>query len=239
MRVAIGVPSNRMQPRPWQDTYILQMLQYTASIGIEVTPQWIAEGYNAAQNRNRILHWAEETGADAALLLDSDVLPPPETIERLAALNAPVASGLYFRQSAPHAPQAYEIWGYTEKDDARGKRPLYRAVMPIPDKPFPCAATGGGCLFVRREVWLELAPMPFQWSYTEELSIGEDLWFSQVVGERFGPIIVHPGVSCRQVVLGHVGRQEFDVAWEARKAELEASGKRIRGYAPNGEEIPA
>lgn len=51
--------------------------------------------------RNTACMHALDLGADYMFFLDSDVVVPPDTIERLIALNMPITSGMYCRRSPP------------------------------------------------------------------------------------------------------------------------------------------
>lgn len=235
MQVAIGIPCGRMEPRGWQETPLLKLMNAANGAGFTVTVPWTQGGVNVAKNRNRLLALAEETGADAMLLLDSDVIPPPHTIEYLAALNAPVASGVYFHHVAPFLPQVYQAVGEPRRVGDREYPRLYPFSY-LPEQPFEAAAVGAGCLFIRREVWLELAPRPFEFLYSDEEDLGEDFTFCWKVGQKFGPIRVHPEVICDHMTLFPVGQRQF----EQGMAELWAkAGKKDLLIDSTGKVVPA
>lgn len=84
-------------------------------------------GVRTDRNRNTILAEFIELGVDGVLWLDSDMVYPPDIIERYLELEKlhgemSIIGALYFKRSAPHSPI-----GYTASDDPR--RP-YRPIMP-------------------------------------------------------------------------------------------------------------
>lgn len=52
--------------------------------------------------RNALCQRALDMGVSHLFFLDSDVIPPPDTILRLLNYNVPIISGVYCRRSPPH-----------------------------------------------------------------------------------------------------------------------------------------
>lgn len=138
---------------------------------------------NAARTRNG--NFFLESGAEYALLLDSDMIWEPKDIVRLRRtareLNAKVVSGLYFgQQHGRIIPIAYAI-----PPEGKTLRPY--ATLPSWDEPFKVDGAGGGCLLVHRDVYEAVAEMTkgttaYLWQediYNPETDtqIGEDLIF--------------------------------------------------------------
>src|SRR5687768_3986736 len=108
MKVMIGIPTGRLEPRPWHEETIFELYRYTLDAGFDVQIPFAMPGCFVDKNRNTLLDMAEHRGQDAILMVDSDTIPPPDAIEKLAALDVPVASGLYFQRQPPFQPHAYQ-----------------------------------------------------------------------------------------------------------------------------------
>lgn len=92
-------------------------------------------------------YWLGETRHPFMLLLDHDMIYPPDTLERLRSHGLPYVSGFYLRRRyAPIAP----VWFYLPP---RGTWPMevYTGV-PERGRLHPLGASGWGCVLVHREV---------------------------------------------------------------------------------------
>ena len=49
-------------------------------------------------SRSQMVQKALESGSEWVMMLDSDVIPPPDAIEKLLSWNLPIVSGLYYRR---------------------------------------------------------------------------------------------------------------------------------------------
>jgi hypothetical protein len=102
---------------------------------------------------------------DAMLIIESDIIPPPDTIHRLVALDADVAYGTYvFRQVTRKTVNVFRRY----KKRARNPGSSLSAETGMDGKPLwieayeqgivDCAGAGFGCVLVKRHV-LEQVPM--------------------------------------------------------------------------------
>lgn len=103
-------------------------------------------------NRTRAIFLAGEW--DALLTVDSDMLPPPDGLKRLVALDCDVAYGLYANRPAPHP------WCAAVRLDDHGWRSL--SAFPAEARaawgqPFAVKGVGFGFTLIRRHV-IEAAP---------------------------------------------------------------------------------
>lgn len=91
--------------------------------------------------------WYGETRHPFALLLDHDMLYPPDTLERLRSHKLPYVSGYYLRRRyAPIAPVWFEY-------GPRGVFPLKPwTVEPERGRLHKLGASGWGCILIHREV---------------------------------------------------------------------------------------
>jgi hypothetical protein len=94
--------------------------------------------------RNRIFRKAQKEGADYLLFVDSDMVFPPDSLQKLIDLNADVATGVYFKRQAPHRPNVYHWTGKTTG--------VHKNYVDIPKEPFKVDSTGGGFLLISKRV---------------------------------------------------------------------------------------
>ncbi len=99
-----------------------------------------------------IERWLNETDYPFALLLDHDMIFPPDTLERLRDHKLPFVSGYYLRRRySPIAPVWFEPfteWPYKPftADPERGKL-------------HPLGASGWGCMLIHREIMEKVRPL--------------------------------------------------------------------------------
>jgi len=123
-------------------------------------------------------------------LLDSDTEPPLDCIERLLALNAPLAGGCY-----PVLMQQGFRWALLNADSDR----LYRLLewLPSQDKPFEVDAGGAGCLLIHRDVFDKVIWPWFRWVETENgRQESEDIFFFRKCNEAGLRVRIDPQVIC-------------------------------------------
>ena len=96
--------------------------------------------------RNAACMKALEIGATHLFFLDSDVIPPPDTVLRLLAHDLPIVSGVYHRRSTPHGVPVMLKDGRWVTDAP--KNSLVEVDL-----------VGAGCLLIRRDVLEKLPPI--------------------------------------------------------------------------------
>ena len=133
-----------------------------------------------------VRHFLAQLEFTHLFFLDSDVEPPLDALERLLALEAPIATGCY-GVGRPH-------WALAEYRE--GHFHLLKA-LPERERPFAVAGCGAGCLLIRREVLEKIAWPWFRWVERPDGSqVGEDIYFSAKANEAGYAIRAHPGVIC-------------------------------------------
>ena len=117
---------------------------------------------------------------DAMLVIESDIIPPRETIEKLAALQADLAYGVY-RFRVTNAVNIFERYPEVNGEPARNpgesltNRPyLLRRAVELGK--IPCSGAGLGCVLIRRKVLekIEFRREKPDWSHC-------DTWFTKDV----------------------------------------------------------
>jgi hypothetical protein len=122
------------------------------------------------------------------LFLDSDTEPPLDCVEKLLALNVPLASGCY-----PVLMPNGLRWALANKDNDGH----YRLLERIENDPFEVDAGGAGCLLIRRDVF-EVIKWPwFQWiNYEDGSQEGEDINFFKKCNQASLRLMAEPTVIC-------------------------------------------
>jgi GT2 family glycosyltransferase len=123
-------------------------------------------------------------------LLDSDTEPPLDCIERLLALDSPLAGGCY-----PVLMMQGLRWALLNEDSNR----LYRLLewLPSKDEPFEVDAGGAGCLLIRRDVFDKVKWPWFKWvEFGDGTQESEDIFFFRKCNEAGLRVRIDPSVIC-------------------------------------------
>jgi hypothetical protein len=123
------------------------------------------------------------------LFIDSDVEPPLDVLDRLLALDSPIASGCY-----PVVLNGLQ-WALALENGGH-----YRLLDQLPSSniPFFVDAAGAGCLLIRRDVF-DLVSWPwFKWVESADGSqAGEDIYFFRKANAAGLRLAVDPTVLCK------------------------------------------
>jgi len=144
MKIDIGIACNKNQPHDWWGRNVPEWLRLAAS-GLVEFEGFLAIGSALTDhNRNHIADHHLDGEADAIWWIDDDVIPPPGTLERLLALDVPIAAGVYFLGKPPCNPCAYQ-----RREDGL-YRPLWNYQR---GEIIEVDSVGMGCTLIRREVY--------------------------------------------------------------------------------------
>lgn len=161
--VVIGMPAVDWL---WTDAFTaICTLMWAHAARTGAPPGLLVEtgGTTIAAKRNAIVRGFLKSPAEWLLWLDSDMVPPPDVIQRLVARNLDVVSALMFRRVAP-----YGIVGrYMGGAQIVGLDPAEPLI--------PAEDLGTGCLLVRRRVF-EAVGDP--WFESNDQGIAEDTNFT-------------------------------------------------------------
>lgn len=108
-------------------------------------------------SRNRLAAMALEIEADYILWLDSDMVFPPDTLDRMLKVmdehpEVDVLSGLYFRRCAPFTPVLFSKLEIGEDGNL-----VFEDQKDLPDELFEIAGCGFGGVLMRTEMLLDMA----------------------------------------------------------------------------------
>jgi hypothetical protein len=150
----------------------------------------IAQGRPTDYIRNGIVSLFLKTDCTHLFFLDADIEPPLDAIERLLALDVPLASGCY-----PVLMQQGLRWTLANKDSDNKYRLIEH--LPSADRPFTVAACGAGCLLIRRDIFDKIKWPWFRWVEREDgTQESEDIFFFRNCNEQGFFVTVDPFVLC-------------------------------------------
>ena len=134
--------------------------------------------------REQFARWFAATESTHALLLEGDVVPPEDVVDRLLAANAPVVTAAYpqwvdDRLSTNVQAVADKTWSDT-----------------VPARLFPVRRCLLGCVLVRREVFTTLAGPWFLATMSAASFVTDDEWFCSAVRRAGMPILCDGTVMC-------------------------------------------
>jgi hypothetical protein len=131
-----------------------------------------------------------DNGYDALLSIESDIIVPPDTIDKLLEAESDIAYGLYIWRHKPRRWSAYKtlnLWGgesysYDQQGDVTSD---WGNIVDV-------AGLGMGCTLIKPNV---LRAMPFR------IHDGEPGWIADEYGEQFetlgiDPFRPHPNLVC-------------------------------------------
>jgi len=130
-------------------------------------------------------------------MIDSDILPPPDIIERLIADDKPVVGGFYRKKEkfpvkkldgSMTVVQRPVVYDYSRFD---GKRHLYNQRVDDGKGIERVDGMGAGCWLIKREVVEAIGESPFSLSES-----GEDLCFCRTVYKAGYEVYVDWNIAC-------------------------------------------
>ena len=144
------------------------------------------------QSRNHIVSHHLAGTSDAIWWIDDDVVPPAGALERLLALDAPIAAGVYYLGKPPCNPVIYQ-----RREDGLYK-PLWDYQV---GEIIGADSVGMGCTLVRREVYerIQEEHVLFQRRRNGTLmpvhrdDVVETRKVAKQIRRRVGKVVKHPG----------------------------------------------
>lgn len=158
------------------------------------TPLRIVEGYFIDRARNAIAQMALDYCCDKVLMVDSDVVVPPNALSHMLESDAPIVLGCYKRKDdSGHV----ELFAKTE--------PRFTELLmwdDLPDCLFEVGGGGFGCALVDVRAFRRLIrPYFVDTEYTDGSNQSEDLFFCERAEMRGLRIEADGRVRCK-----HIGR---------------------------------
>lgn len=145
-----------------------KLIQYSQSIGIDVIPHFCM-GTLIVNQRDQLADMVLEAGSTHALWLDSDMMFPPDTIQRLLNHNKSIVAGNYVTRQYPHKTVAY-----SKLHDWRSY-----LINNTDTDLVEVEAVGMGCMLTDATVLKQMSKPYFQtvWIAETQDHMGEDFYF--------------------------------------------------------------
>jgi hypothetical protein len=197
VRVSICVPSRDTVHAAFAFD-LAKLVQHCQMIGTEVTPHFCI-GTLIVNQRDQLAEMALEAGSTHILWLDSDMMFPPDTVQRLLAHGLPIVAGNYVTRQYPHKTVAYrELHDWCSYVINDGKQDLIKV-----------AAVGMGCMLVHTDVIKQMVRPRFQtmWIPDTQDHMGEDFYFCQQANRLDHDIWIDDALSRE---LQHLGTVSFN-----------------------------
>ena len=137
--------------------------------------------------------------------VDSDVVPPPNTLQKLLAHDLPIVAGIY-----PMNVNREKAWSFKTDGGSKVYGDWRRWGTKLSDGLMEATAIGGSTLLVKREVFAKLERPWFLIVYKpidEEgrcYDYGEDEYFSKIAIEAGYNIMVDPTIICKHFNYGEI-----------------------------------
>jgi len=151
--------------------------------------------------RNSLVHRAQEMDCTHIFFLDSDVVVPPNALERLISWHKPIVAASYVKRVEPHqllGEQLVSLDGEMEETIPLNNMTAFplKAMATIPL----------GCALISMKVFDSLTKPYFAYLTTPEGSMSEDSFFSHKA--RNAGFAIHLDTALTKEV-GHVGSKVF------------------------------
>lgn len=154
---------------------------------------FIDSGYTIAENRNYLAVQAIKNECDHLLMVDDDMIFPPETLNVMMSREKEIIGLPYNVKALP-----------TVKDPKNRHNVTYDPdIAPSETEPFEVIAVGGGVILIETSVFTKIGQPFFGFdSYENGMTkVGEDSWFCYKAHKHGYKIWVEPTLKG----LGHIG----------------------------------
>ena len=161
-------------------------------------------------NREKCVDHARNMKADYLLFVDTDMLFPPDALDRLLALKVDIASVTYNKRCHPRCSVVKLVPEYDSEyavDDSVTERPIPLEAI---THPFRCGGAGTGFMLIKMSVF-DRIPRPW-FFFTPEMetpegkieATGEDIFFYGRARDHGFDIWIDPTIR-----VGHIGSAIF------------------------------
>lgn len=217
MRILIAVPTfENIYPDVFKAIYDLDET-YQSESGDAVLPnEYIFEyirGYDCATARNRIVMTAQQNKADYILMVDNDVIIPPETIELFLDEPVDVCLGAYAHRDTDniyrgrtclcrlYQPNGQKYFNYPLESEYEAKELIL--LEEAGEKKIQIHGGGMGCAFIKTSVFNKINYPWYDWvNYSDDNRgmLSEDLYFCEQCRSKDIPIYTDVRVKAKHIL---------------------------------------
>lgn len=187
MKILIAVPTfENITPETFRGIYNID------HCGHDVRFDFV-KGYDCAKARNVIAHGVLEGGYDYVLMIDSDVIVPPDTLKLFLENPAPICFGVYpHKNTTKHQVELFKL-GTENYSERYSYEELTKPRMKI-------KGAGFGCAFIHADVFKKLPYPHFQYiSYETGHFLSEDLYFCSVARQEGYELWADTRIRCQHL----------------------------------------
>ncbi len=197
LRLSICVPTRDMMHSAFAFD-LLKLQEYNQIIGLTTLVHFHI-GTLIVNQREQLVQMARDAGSTHILWLDSDMMFPSDTAERLLKHSKPIVAANYVTRQYPHKTVAYrsmEGWSdYLVNSAQQGSQLI------------PVMAVGMGCMLVEVSLFDRLERPYFETTWVPDLNdhLGEDFTFCTKARDLGHEILIDNELSLRISHLGTFG----------------------------------
>ena len=192
MNILIAVPTfENISPETFKGIYDLRTEGHQTSFET-------VKGYDCAKARNTIADKALEGGYDYVLMIDSDVIVPPDTIELCMTDPVDICFGFCPRKNAKDKRSAVFKYG-----PAYGACYTYDELNQMDPGRVEIRGAGAACAMIRTDVFEHLKYPYFKYvSYANKTFLSEDLYFCSRAREKGYQLWADTRIRCGHMTRG-------------------------------------
>jgi len=198
MKIMVAIPCSGLPETLCMETLFGVAMRCRGWCALDVR---FITGYSCEMARNEAARLFLESDADYLWFVDADMALPLDSLERLVAMDASIASGVCFRKMQEEDKLSAVCRIYIE-----GETVFYRE-SEIPENVFEASGVGAACLLIKRDVMEECAKESTGgrvFVYSHDPLISEDLWFCNLARALGYRIMIDGGLR-----IGHIGKVVF------------------------------
>ena len=191
-RILIAVPTNKnIESDTFKSIYDLRVPN-----GYETQLEFFY-GYQVDQIRNLIAEWGKHY--DFVLHVDSDIILPNDTLEKLISYDKDVVSGVYVQRNENNTPEIFLDNPHTGGLD-------HAVLAALPHGLVQVGGCGFGCVLVKGEVYktLEYPHFLYKPAIDHKNTISEDTYFCQKARANGFEVWADTSLMC-----DHIGQRVF------------------------------
>ncbi len=192
--IVIGVPV------PKNFSIDVRTAAYCASEAMRPGVRWgYASSRECSVGRSTFIHYAlKDPDVTHIFTIDSDVVPPEGTLEKLLAYDLPIVAGIYPMMTNE------KVWSFKLGDG------WWKQAHPLPDRLTKANAIAGSTILVKREV-LEKMGRPWWMTVYKPIDedgkcydLHEDEHFSKRAIEAGYDLMIDPTIICKHYNYGEI-----------------------------------